>query len=87
MPRLYLFLESPACQAFNLSGSIQEVGKVKHEQIVKGGFPEGQQSLLKSNCSEGLPVEDPGNNRASLNVQDAHPEQPKLSFFFSDESI
>ena len=64
---------SPACQAFNLSGSVQEVGKVEHEQVVQGGLPESQQTLLESNSTEGLPVEDPGHNRASLYVQDAHP--------------
>ena len=73
IPNMYCFFKSPASQAFDLSGPVQEVGKVEHEQVVKGGLPESQQTLLKSNSTEGLPVEDSGHNRASLYVQDAHP--------------
>ena len=70
---MYCFFKSPASQAFDLSGPVQEVGKVEHEQVVKGGLPESQQTLLKSHSTEGLPVEDSRHNRASLYVQDAHP--------------
>merc|ERR1719341_926948 len=63
----------PASKAFDLSGPVQEVGKVEHEQVVQGGLPESQQTLLKSHSTEGLPVEDSRHNRASLYVQDAHP--------------
>ena len=73
MPRFFSFFKSPACQALNLSGSVQEVGEVKHEQVVEGGLPQSKQTLLESHSPEGLPVKHSGHDRASLYVQDAHP--------------